>query len=124
MERAVSHHSASESIALRVCNRSDRDGTGCSSWGEARRTSDTLDVRRRGTSRSEEEAEKDCRLRRESDERRDIAADECNEDTARIFLRRTPMELELVSAARTVQPIPRRGKDSARAADISRSRVT
>lgn len=36
---------------------------------------------------------------------------------ARIFLRRTPMELELVSAARTV-PIPCRGKDSARA-DIS-----
>lgn len=73
-------------------------------------------------SRSEEEAEKDCRLRRESDERRDIVADECNEDTAGIFLRRTPMELELVSAARTA-PIPCRGKDSARA-DISRSRVT
>lgn len=110
MERAVSHHSASESIALRVCNRSDRDGTGCSSWGEARRTSPIrLMYPTERDSRSEEEAEKDCRLRRESDEKRDIVADECDEDTAHIFLRRTPMELVPVSAARTV-PIPCRGK--------------
>lgn len=118
MERAVSHHSASESIALRVRNRSDRDGTGCSSWGEARRTSDTLDGEgqsERGRSRK--------RLQATSRERRegaDIVADERNEDTARIFLRRTPMELELVSAARTVPiALPRKGQRASRHQPLS-----
>lgn len=82
---------ANESTASRVCNKRDCDSTRCSPLGGARQTSNTLDNRRRGTvgARKRPKETAGCRLRCESDEEDDTVADECDEDTAHIFLRRT-----------------------------------
>lgn len=72
-------------------------------------------------SRSEEEAEKDCRLHvARATRSADIVADECDEDTARIFLRRTPMELELRECSENgADTSPRKGQRASRHQSLS-----
>lgn len=87
--RIIYRTGASESTALRVCNRRDCDGTSYSSLGGERPVSDTLDNRRRGTVGARKKSKKTagCVVRTTKSAIPWPVA--CNEDAAHIFLRRT-----------------------------------